>query len=139
MGPYSEGGRNKGEPMMDQYSIRHILKSKKWRTPWEEARRACGGDFEDERKQKVWVCAVQMQGLEGFEMLRPDGASRWREKLLELREKIERLDPVSLKSAEKDVHGEIEWLERPVLEDEIYCCVRGMWPVQSTIGSLGYN
>ncbi|KAL8992628.1 MAG: hypothetical protein Q9169_006949 [Polycauliona sp. 2 TL-2023] len=127
-GPY-RNGRDNVEPRMDQYSIRHILKSRTWRTPWEEARRKCGPDFEDDRLQKIWACAVQMQGLEGFEMLRPDGANRWRPYLTELRQKVARIDTTCLDSPEKDVHGQIKWLEFPILEDELFCCVRGMWPV----------
>lgn len=117
------------EPRMDQYSIRHVLKSRKWRAAWEEVRRSCGVDFEDERRQRIWEGAVQMQGLEGFEMLRPGGKERWRERLVGLREKIEAMDAGGLKSAEVDVHGDIDWLECPVLADEVLCCVRGMWPV----------
>ena len=60
-------------------------------------------------------------------MLRPEGAIRWREYLLELREKIEKIDSTKMRSAEKDECGEINWLECPILEDEIYRCVRGMW------------
>ncbi|KAL8834113.1 MAG: hypothetical protein Q9170_003916 [Blastenia crenularia] len=126
-GPYLNG-RSNVEPRMDQYSIRHILKSSRWNGPWDEARRACGADFDDDRRQKIWVGAVQMQGLEGFEMLRPDGANKWRERMLNLRKKIENVDVERIQSEEKDVHGEINWLECPILEDEIYCCVRGMWP-----------
>ena len=115
---------------MDQYSIKHILKSRKWRTAWEEVRKVCGADFEDERRQRIWDCAVQMQGLEGLEMLRPDGCpDKWKGKLSELRGKIEMTDTVSMKSAEIDIHGDIECLECPILNDEIHCCVRGMWPV----------
>ena len=120
-GPYSKGG----DDIMDQFSISHILKRRTWRTPWEQARKQCGPDFEDHRRQKIWVSAVQMQGLEGFEMLIPDGAERWRGHLHKLREKIERIDTNRMRSAEKDECGEIEWLEFPILEDEIYCCVRG--------------
>ena len=127
-GPYREGRANV-EPRMDQYSIRHILKSKRWCAAWDEVRRACGGDFEDDRRQKIWVSAVQMQGLEGFGMLRPDGGKKWRAYLRRIREKIEHLDTERIRSTEEDVHGEIKWLECPILEDEIYCCVRGMWPV----------
>ncbi|KAL8912047.1 MAG: hypothetical protein Q9171_002900 [Xanthocarpia ochracea] len=125
-GPYSNGRAN-NEPQMDQYSIRHILKSRTWRTPWKQARKQFGPGFGDHRRQKIWVSAVHMQGLEGFEMLIPDGAQRWRGHLHKLREKIERIDTNRLRSAEKDEFGEIDWLEFPILEDEIYCCVRGMW------------
>ena len=114
---------------MDQYSIRHVLKSSKWRAAWEEVRRSCGADFEDERRQRVWEGAVQMQGLEGFEMLRPGGTDVWRERLVELRGKIEAMDAGGMKAAEIDVHGEIDWLECPILADEVLCCVRSMWPV----------
>ena len=129
VGPYRNGGADT-DPRMDQYSIRHILKSKKWRTAWKEVRKECGADFEDEQRQRIWVCAVQMQGLEGFEMLRPGWTVKWRGKLQELRQKIENMDVASIKSAESDIHGEIDWLDCPILEDEIYCCVRGMWPVR---------
>lgn len=121
---------------MDQYSIRHILKSSKWRAAWEEVRKSCGADFEDERRQRVWEGAVQMQGLEGFAMLRPGGTDRWRERLMDLRAKIDAMDAGGMKSAEKDVHGEIEWLEYPILADEVLCCVRSMWPVCVSIHSL---
>ena len=128
IGPYRNGEANV-DLRMDQYSIRHILKSKKWQAAWQEVRKQCGADFEDQRRQRIWVCAVQMQGLEGFDMLRPGGMDRWRGKLLEVRRKIESMDVASIKSDERDLHGEIDWLECPILEDEIYCCVRGMWPV----------
>ncbi|MCJ1262369.1 hypothetical protein MMC22_002239 [Lobaria immixta] len=120
--------RNNDRSRMDQYSIRHILKSRRWCIPWKEARSVCGPDFEDDRRQKIWACAVQMQGLEGFEMLRPDGPNKWKARLLRLREKVENIDIDRIRSVEEDVHGEINWLECPILEDEIYCCIRGIWP-----------
>ncbi|KAG7002076.1 mediator of RNA polymerase II transcription subunit 17 [Physcia stellaris] len=126
-GPYRDGW-DKVDPGMDQYSIRHILRSSKWRAAWKEVRKSCGADFEDERRQRVWECAVQMQGLEGFEMLRPGGIDRWRERLVGLRAKIEAMDARGMKAAEIDVHGEIDWLECPILADEVLCCVRSMWP-----------
>ncbi|KAL8943995.1 MAG: hypothetical protein Q9216_000704 [Gyalolechia sp. 2 TL-2023] len=128
-GPYRNGWDNVN-PRMDQYSIRHILKSSKWRKAWDEMREEIGPDFVDERRQRIWACAVQMHGLEGLEILRPGGTDKWRGKLLELREKLEKMDATNMKSLIQriDVHHEIDWLECPILEDEIYCCVRGMWP-----------
>ncbi|KAL8957076.1 MAG: hypothetical protein Q9193_005559, partial [Seirophora villosa] len=111
-GPY----RDRADPdvlQMDQYSIMHILKSSTWRRAWGEARRVGGGpdfedggsDFEDERRQRIWDCAVQvMQGLEGYDMIRPGGVERWRSRLLALREKVERMDDARIKAADTDEH-----------------------------------
>ncbi|KAL8964812.1 MAG: hypothetical protein Q9197_006792, partial [Variospora fuerteventurae] len=91
-------------PRMDQYSILHILRNSVWRREWGDARRAGGGpDFaDDERRQRIWECAVMMQGLEAFDMIQPGGADRWRGRLTELREKIERMDDAKMMSAERD-------------------------------------
>lgn len=131
-GPYMDG--RVVYPRMDQYSIRHILKSSKWTAAWEEVRKVCGADFEDVRRQRTWVSAVQTQGLEGFEMLRQGGAENWRDRLMQLREKIEQVDPARMQSVQH-LHGELVWLEAPMLEDEIYCCVRARWPVRSHLKS----
>ncbi|KAL8783075.1 MAG: hypothetical protein Q9213_004887 [Squamulea squamosa] len=125
-GPYKNGRANI-DPRMDQYSIRHILKSSKWKAAWKEVRVAVGPDFDDKRRQRIWASAVQMQGLKGFEMLRPDGVNRWRGRLRELRQMVERVDISSMQSTEEDPHGEIMWMTCPILKDEINCCVRGMY------------
>ena len=60
--PYGPRKTN-GEPRMDQYSIRQILKSKTWRRGWERVRKEVGGDFAGEDageawRQRVWEMVV---------------------------------------------------------------------------------
>ncbi|KAL8679878.1 MAG: hypothetical protein Q9224_006997, partial [Gallowayella concinna] len=131
-GPYKIRWDNP-HPKREQHSIRHILKSRRWNAAWEKARALCGADFEgadfdSDCRQRLWVNAVQIQGLEAFEILTPGGADRWKGRLLELRDKIERLDLNRMQSDEKDMHGNIFALDCPVLEDEIFLCSSGMWP-----------
>ncbi|KAL8766376.1 MAG: hypothetical protein Q9209_006846 [Squamulea sp. 1 TL-2023] len=126
MGPYKPGVGH-ANPRIDQYSIRHILKSSKWKVAWEDVRKAIGPDFDDERRQRIWASAVQMKGLEVFDMLRPDWAERWSARLRELRQLIERIDVSSMQATEQDLHGVIDWMAFPIMEDDIQCCVRGRW------------
>ncbi|KAG8532435.1 uncharacterized protein KY384_002312 [Bacidia gigantensis] len=108
VGPY-RNGRDEVMPRMDQYGIRHILKSSTWGREWERVRDEVGPAFDDDVKQEIWENAVQMQGLFGFEMLRPGGAESWKERVIELREKVAMADLRKMKPVEKDVHGEISW------------------------------
>jgi hypothetical protein len=56
------------------------------------------GTFDEEwrqqqwQQQQVWHSAVQLQGLEGLEMLRPGGVDQWQPRLEGIRAKIEALD-----------------------------------------------
>ncbi|KAI4090160.1 MAG: hypothetical protein LQ344_004945 [Seirophora lacunosa] len=142
-GPYRDRA-DPDVPQMDQYSIMHILKSSTWRRAWAEAKRVGGGlhcedggfHFGEESRQRIWDCAVQvMQGLEGYDMIRPGGVERWRSRLLALKEKVERMDDARIKAADTDMHGTIDWLECPILKDEIFCCYRGMFPVSFLLTS----
>lgn len=139
-GPYRDGW-DVVNPRMDQYSIRHILKSKKWQKAWEPARDCVGASFGDERRHRIWRGAIQMYGLAGYEMLRPGGVEKWRGKLLELRGKLETMDTERMVSLfqRHDIHREIEWLECPMLEAEVYCCVRAMWPVRCQLLASNYR
>ncbi|KAL8670822.1 MAG: hypothetical protein Q9168_004658 [Polycauliona sp. 1 TL-2023] len=112
-GPYRNGWSTPGSEM-DQRSIRHVFRSKTWRNAWRTARQVYGPDFEDVERQMIWRGALLMQGLEGFEILRPESAGKWKPYFLELREKIEKIDTAALGSGELD--------EYPILEDDIRYC-----------------
>lgn len=127
-GPYRNRQDNVN-PIMDQYSIRHILKSRKWQEAWKEARDCEGTSFPDSTRYKIWCGAIQLYGLAGYQILRPGGVDKWRDKLLELRGKLERMDTSRIRwlHGKTDLQQQIEWLKCPMLEDEIFCCVRWMW------------
>ncbi|KAL9598568.1 MAG: hypothetical protein Q9219_004399 [cf. Caloplaca sp. 3 TL-2023] len=76
----------------DQVGLGYLLGCSTWTRAWEGVRRAIGPDFEDEWRQEMWHSAVQLQGFEGLEMLRPGGADKWRPRLEAMREAIARLE-----------------------------------------------
>ena len=59
-----------------------------------------GPDFDEERRQQMWHFAVQMQGLSVLEMLRPGGVEKWRDRLEEMRRKMEAFFTISATSAQ---------------------------------------
>ncbi|MCJ1456383.1 hypothetical protein MMC28_006744 [Mycoblastus sanguinarius] len=77
----------------DQEALRHILCCRRWCEAWDHVRHSIGPDFEEEWRQRLWHSAVEMQGLEGLEMLNgPEGIEKWRPWLEDIMEKIEVLD-----------------------------------------------
>jgi hypothetical protein len=57
---------------LDQVRLNHILNCRTWREAWETVFRQIGPDFEWERRQEMWHSVVQIQGLQGLEMLRQE-------------------------------------------------------------------
>ena len=112
----------------DQNGLRHVLKSTKWCTAWDTVRMEVGGDLEEPWRQKVWKAAVQMQGLEGLEMLRPGGVEKWRGRLMDMREKIAIMDPGRKPALNVDDGvRSLAPLGSPDLADEVFVCMRAMW------------
>ncbi|KAL8790088.1 MAG: hypothetical protein Q9213_000790 [Squamulea squamosa] len=88
VGPYA--GTN-NELMPHQVGLDHLLTCRTWTETWEKLRLEIGPDFDDVPRQIMWERAVQTQGLEGLEMLRPGGLERWRPRLEVIRKNIEDL------------------------------------------------
>lgn len=92
VGPYV-GTNNELMPQKesDQVGLDYLLTCRTWSEAWERVRLAIGPNFDDVPRQIMWESAVQTQGLEGLEMLRPGGLERWRPRLEEMRKDIENL------------------------------------------------
>jgi hypothetical protein len=109
----------------DQYALNHLLHCRKWREAWEGVRKEIGEDFDLEWKQNMWHFAVQCQGLEGIEMMRPGGVEKWRERLVEIRERIESLE----RRPKTYAFGSHEnpAAAYPHMADENFVCMAGYW------------
>lgn len=111
----------------DQVGLDHLLNCRSWREAWEAVQHQIGPDFEDEWRQKMWHSAVQMQGLEGLEMLRPGGVDKWRHWLQEIRARIEALDSRDRPRVRKFGSGEYPASDSPCMAEEILVAVAGYW------------
>ena len=109
----------------DQVGLNHILTCRTWREAWEGVRRQIGVDFEEEWRQTYWHAAVQQQGLEGFEMLRPGGVEKWRSRLERIRNGVERMEKPKVYHFGR---SEMECSDVPCMADEVLVCMAGMWP-----------
>ena len=131
MGPYAP--ENVEDIRGDQIALHHLLHCRTWREAWRNVRRQIGDDFEEDWRQAMWVSAVQMQGLEGLEMLRPGGVEKWRGRLEQIRGKIERLEKPP---KERDYKLEIRTphertlyaRDSPNLADEVWVCMATHYP-----------
>ncbi|KIK59161.1 hypothetical protein GYMLUDRAFT_684341 [Collybiopsis luxurians FD-317 M1] len=88
-GPYADGYEEFTES--DKRLLRHILTCGRWTQIWQVVARKIGPDFEEEWKQKLWVDAIQIQGIESMKMLIADSAEECRRSLLRIRRQIEKL------------------------------------------------
>lgn len=73
-------------------ALRFVICSRSWQEAWATLRMNAGPDFEEEWRQDLWVSGVQLQGLQGFEMLESGGSKAWRARLEGMRSMIENLD-----------------------------------------------
>lgn len=100
VGPYADDSNDlMPERDGDQVGLDFLLSCRTWREAWERVRFAIGLDFEEDWRQEMWCSAVQIQGLEGLEMLRPGGVENWRPRLETIREIIRSL-PIQSKPKE---------------------------------------
>ena len=111
---------------------RHILQCRTWREAWERVRHQIGDDFPEPWRQKVWSSTVQVQGLDGLEMLRPGGMDIWRPKLEKLRHQIEDMErpPKYWLYVSDEVSDRLRDVKPPDyldLFDEVYHCCKGFW------------
>ena len=116
----------------------HILHCRTWREAWEAVQHAIGPDFDEEWRQKMWHAAVQMQGLEGLEMLQPvggGGVEKWRPRLKEMRGKIEALHATSRPLVHEFGAYQHPASDSPCMGDEVHVCMAGLWgPWDRSIG-----
>lgn len=127
IGPYRERtGADNPVVGEDQTALNHVLNCRRWREAWEGVRREVGGDFETEWKQDMWASAVECQGLNGLEMIRPGGVERWRSRLEKTRSEIEELEPCpqTYKFGERYQNPATEY---PCMRKEVFLLMAGMW------------
>ncbi|KAE8448692.1 hypothetical protein EG329_008907 [Mollisiaceae sp. DMI_Dod_QoI] len=124
VGPYDPKTMAESLPA-DQIALQHILTCRRWREAWERARHQIGEDFEEEWRQDMWHSVVQCQGLEGLEMLRADGFEKWRTRLMEMRNQVEKLEkkPEMYKFGRFDNPG----TEYPSMAKEVHVLMAGLW------------
>ncbi|CZR57856.1 uncharacterized protein PAC_07745 [Phialocephala subalpina] len=126
VGPYAPEEMKVNHLPADQIALNHVLNCRRWRESWERVRRQIGEDFQLEWKQDMWHSAVQCQGLEGLEMLRPGGVEKWRDRLTEIRNRIEKLEKMP---EVYDFHPRSQQgTEYPFMANEVYILMCGLWP-----------
>ncbi|KAI4256308.1 MAG: hypothetical protein LQ352_002142 [Teloschistes flavicans] len=129
-GTQSEESELMPERDCDQVGLDYLLQCRTWTEAWQRVRHAIGPDFKQEWRQQMWQSAVQTQGLEGLEMLRPGGLEKWRPRLKAMRSCIERLE-----SADKpnDIilsrHWEKAVSESPGMALEVAVTMLGLYVV----------
>ncbi|KAJ4482979.1 hypothetical protein C8J55DRAFT_511176 [Lentinula edodes] len=129
VGPYSVPyGIGRINLPADQIALRHILSCRRWTRLWQSVTRAIGPDFvEDQWKQKLWLDAVQMQGLEGMKALGENGVEERRVHLIRLRSLIEKMD----RGDEPLKHFigtrlQVQVSHAPDFSNEVYVCMAGL-------------
>ncbi|KAJ3888214.1 hypothetical protein GG344DRAFT_90084 [Lentinula edodes] len=129
VGPYSVPyGIGRINLPADQIALRHILSCRRWTRLWQSVTRAIGPDFvEDQWKQKLWLDAVQMQGLEGMKALGENGVEERRVHLIRLRSLIEKMD----RGDEPLKHFigtrlQAQVSHAPDFPNEVYVCMAGL-------------
>jgi len=107
-------------PNDDQVGLDHILNCRTWREAWEDVRLHVGPDFEEGWRQKMWHAAVQQQGLDGLEMLRPGGVETWRGRLQGVRDGIQAIQASSKPKTYRYGKEGYEASDAPCMADEVY-------------------
>lgn len=72
----------------NQVGLNQIVGNILWFKEWRKVRRRVGPDFKDRWRQTMWESAVQLHGWEGLRMLTPGGVGMWKERLVEIHERI---------------------------------------------------
>ncbi|KAL8726954.1 MAG: hypothetical protein Q9166_006375 [cf. Caloplaca sp. 2 TL-2023] len=131
VGPYAGDGYELllQESVADQVGLDYLLgHCRTWKEAWERVRLAIGPNFDDVPRQILWERAVQAQGLEGLEMLRPGGLERWRPRLEAIRREIEKL-PIELRPKERRYgsSGRYYCWESPDMAAEITITLATYW------------
>jgi hypothetical protein len=108
----------------NQLAVLHLLKSSRWAPSWTAVRKAVGGDFEVEWKQRLWEMVVWCQGLEGMDMIRPGGVEKWAERLCGWRKGIEKMET---EPGMVRVGKDKTYYEYPCLVEDLKICYIGYW------------
>ena len=119
-GPFARGEKSfegGSEPSGDQVALRHILFCRTWKEAWKRVRE----QISPERHQLVeghwwydlWRSAVDTQGLEGLEMLRPGGIE-----ILDARFRPQVYNFGRRATPASDI---------PCMADEVYVYMAGLW------------
>ena len=128
-GPYASGDSDviNTNTFEDQSGLDYILGCRTWWEAWAAVRLQIGPDFDEEWRQKMWCSSVQCQGLEGLQMLRPGGVEIWRERLVEMRARIEALDERCKPRVREFIRRGPSASCAPNLADEILVSIAGQW------------
>lgn len=110
----------------DQVGLNHILTCRTWREAWEEVRFSIGLNFDEKWRQKLWHAAVQQQGWDGLEMLRPGGVEKWRGRLQEIIDSIRAMPASSMPKIYRYGSRALEASDAPCMADEILVCMIAM-------------
>jgi hypothetical protein len=112
--------------IQDCYALKYLLlNNRKWRWAWEGIRREIGEDFDVEWKQNMWQSALQCQGFDSIRIMMPGGLENFRERLVDTRAKIEKLQICPKMHS----FGRQQRLapEYPHMLDEVFVCIAGSW------------
>ena len=112
----------------DQVGLDHILGCRTWREAWKTVRHQIGPDFDEEWKQKMWHSAVQLQGLSGLEMLRPNGVEKWEDRLQNIYCRIAAMEPDWQPRIHLFGRRGNEAYDAPCMAEEVRVCMAGLWP-----------
>lgn len=133
IGPYAErDNASKHNELMleeelDQLSLDRLLgECRTWTEAWSSVREEIGPDFEEGWKELMWQSAVQIQGLEGLEMLRPGGVERWRSRLEAIRSAIRGME--ARHKPKQPSYARV--LESPDMAAETSLAIYGPWALR---------
>jgi hypothetical protein len=115
----------------DQMALLHVLRTRKWREPFEGIQDTIGPKYESENddevhwKQKLWTSAAQCQGFDSVTALQLGASSQFTKSLEDDRAQIDSMERepqrFEIGSRRNPAH------EFPHMGDEVFLCMRGYW------------
>ncbi|EPE34832.1 hypothetical protein GLAREA_10527 [Glarea lozoyensis ATCC 20868] len=115
----------------DQMALRHLLRTRKWREPFEAIQETIGPKYESEDdnevhwKQKLWISAAQCRGFDSVTALQLGASSQYTKSLEDDRTRIDIMETepqrFTIGSRRNPAH------EFPHMGDEVFLCMRGYW------------
>lgn len=123
----------------DQVALQHILTCHRWRRMWAAGMKKLGDDFqsdivgndeEEPWRQKLYRNTLQIQGLEGMQLVtlpEEEISNDYREKVLKIKQQIRSLrGPLPSRTIGTRLQAPVS--EAPDPANEVYVCMASYWP-----------